>query len=377
MNNQIERADHSHETLDEHAEGYDYARVNAVARIALYDDLRSAPRVTEIQPAPTGEFIENLASKVYEQAKTSGGTIPYTVIREVSENFIHARFAEVTVSILDDGNTIRFADQGPGIPQKEKAQLPGFTSAIEPMKRYIRGVGSGLPIVKEYLEFSHGTISIEDNLGTGSVVTISLKEAPGATEFAPANELGRTESAPSETTVPLAAALAPAAQTGLPTVGSGLGGMPAAGTPQYQAGGVQPLPAGPSQYAPAYQAGFPPQQPYHQFQQQVQAQPYQQGYPYPAQQTSAYLGQPAAAYPQTQHAIAPLVPPLSNREREFLPIFLSEGALGVTDLVHLTGVPQSSTHVTLTKLEQAGLIEKTAGQKRILTELGYQVANSL
>ncbi len=377
MNNQIERADHSHETLDEHAEGYDYARVNAVARIALYDDLRSAPRVTEIQPAPTGEFIENLASKVYEQAKTSGGTIPYTVIREVSENFIHARFAEVTVSILDDGNTIRFADQGPGIPQKEKAQLPGFTSAIEPMKRYIRGVGSGLPIVKEYLEFSHGTISIEDNLGTGSVVTISLKEAPGATEFAPANELGRTESAPSEATVPLAAALAPSAQTGLPTVGSGLGGMPAAGTPQYQAGGVQPLPAGPSQYAPAYQAGFPPQQPYHQFQQQVQAQPYQQGYPYPAQQTSAYLGQPAAAYPQTQHAIAPLVPPLSNREREFLPIFLSEGALGVTDLVHLTGVPQSSTHVTLTKLEQAGLIEKTAGQKRILTELGYQVANSL
>lgn len=377
MNDQIERADHSHETPDEHAEGYDYARVNAVARIALYDDLRSAPRVTEIQPAPTGEFIENLASKVYEQAKTSGGTIPYTVIREVSENFIHARFAEVTVSILDDGNTIRFADQGPGIPQKEKAQLPGFTSAIEPMKRYIRGVGSGLPIVKEYLEFSHGTISIEDNLGTGSVVTISLKEAPGATEFAPANELGRTESAPSEATVPHAAALAPSAQTGLPAVGSGLGGMPAAGTPQYQAGGVQPLPAGPSQYAPAYQAGFPPQQPYPQFQQQVQAQPYQQGYPYPAQQTSAYLGQPAAAYPQTQHAIAPLVPPLSNREREFLPIFLSEGALGVTDLVHLTGVPQSSTHVTLTKLEQAGLIEKTAGQKRILTELGYQVANSL
>ena len=65
MNNQIERADHSHETLDEHAEGYDYARVYAVASIALYDDLRSAPRVTEIQPAPTGEFIENLASKEY------------------------------------------------------------------------------------------------------------------------------------------------------------------------------------------------------------------------------------------------------------------------------------------------------------------------
>ena len=42
------------------------------------------------------------------------------------------------------------------------------------MKRYIRGVGSGLPIVREYLDYSHGTISIEDNLGTGAVVTISL-----------------------------------------------------------------------------------------------------------------------------------------------------------------------------------------------------------
>ena len=96
-------------------------------------------------------------------------TSPYTVIREVSENFIHARFAEIIVSILDEGNTIRFADQGPGIMMKDKAQLPGFTSAIEPMKHYIRGVGSGLPIVKEYLDFSHGTISIEDNLGTGAV----------------------------------------------------------------------------------------------------------------------------------------------------------------------------------------------------------------
>ncbi len=70
-------------------------------------------------------------------------------------------------------------------------------------------------------------------------------------------------------------------------------------------------------------------------------------------------------------------PPLSQRERDFLPIFLSEGALGVTDLSRLTGVPQSSTYVALSKLEEAGLIEKTVGQKRILTDLGYHVANSL
>lgn len=257
------------ETAGRAAGPFDYSFVQTIARIACYDDLRSAPRIVEVHPAATADFIENLASKVYEQAKMAGGRIPYTVIREVTENFIHAQFAEIIVSILDGGDTIRFADQGPGIVQKEKAQLPGFTSAIEPMKHYIRGVGSGLPIVKDYLDFSHGTISIEDNLGTGAVVTISLT---------------RTQEQPAE-------------QPG----GHSIGGRQA----------------------------------------------------------------------------APLIPPLSQRERDFLSMFLSEGALGVTDLSRLTGVAASSTHSVLSKLEESGLVEKTAGSKRILTDLGFQAANSL
>lgn len=278
MNNQIENLPQHEEPAANQAGTFDYTQVETTARIALYDDLRSAPRITEIPPASTADFIEHLASKIYEQAKMSGGTIPYTVIREVSENFIHARFAEIIVSILDAGNTIRFADQGPGITHKEKAQLPGFTSAIEPMKHYIRGVGSGLPIVKEYLDFSHGTISIEDNLGTGAVVTISLKEEP--------------------------------------------------------------------QVEPAW-----------------------------ASQTPGNGRNRPGSFQRTPSPS--LAPPLSQRERDFLPFFLSEGALGVTDIARLTGVPQSSTYVTLSKLEEAGLVEKTVGQKRILTDLGYQVATSI
>ena len=156
----------------------DFSRALSSARIACYDNFRSAPRVTEIEPTTTAEFIENLASTIYTQAQQAGGEIPYTVIREVSENFIHAQFREVVVSIFDKGNTIRFSDQGPGIPEKGKAQQPGFSSAIEPMKRYIRGVGSGLPLVKEYLSFSHGRITIEDNLNKGAVVTISVNSEP-------------------------------------------------------------------------------------------------------------------------------------------------------------------------------------------------------
>ena len=161
--------------MNEYAEKpFDYTFVDSIARIALYDDMKSAPRITRIEPAPTNDFIEHLTTTVYEQAKLSGGKVPYSVIREVSENFIHAQFREIVVSILDNGNTIRFADQGPGIAEKEKAQEPGFSSAIEPMKEYIRGVGSGFPIVRDYLGILDGSIVIEDNLTAGAVVTISL-----------------------------------------------------------------------------------------------------------------------------------------------------------------------------------------------------------
>lgn len=159
-------------------EPFDYTFVHTVARVAVYDDLKMAPHVIEIEPAPTAEYIEKLADVITEQSTRRGGKIPYSAIREVSENFIHARFTEVVVSILDGGNTIRFCDQGPGIKDKTNATRPGFTSAIEPMKHYIRGVGSGLPLVKEYLTFSNGEMTIEDNMNNGSVVTLSLKQEP-------------------------------------------------------------------------------------------------------------------------------------------------------------------------------------------------------
>lgn len=152
----------------------DLSYIDSFSRIAVYDDLLSSPKIVEIDPSETNAYIENLASSTYELSKAAGGSIPYTVIREVSENFIHADFIEPTISIFDKGNTIRFADQGPGIPKKDVAQLPGFTSASGDMKHYIRGVGSGLPIVKEYLSFTGGKLVIEDNIKNGTVITISI-----------------------------------------------------------------------------------------------------------------------------------------------------------------------------------------------------------
>ena len=154
----------------------DLSVVRTPARIAVYDDLKAPPKVLTINPDLTNNFIEKLSSSIYDESNKKGGKIPYTVIREIAENFIHASFCEVVVSILDNGNTIRFSDQGPGFSDIENAKLPGFTSATESMKQYIRGVGSGLPTVLDYLNFSDGNLKIENNLKNGSVVTISMLE---------------------------------------------------------------------------------------------------------------------------------------------------------------------------------------------------------
>ena len=347
---------------------FDYSFVETTGRIALYDDLRSAPRVIDIPPSETAAYIEALASNIYEQARGAGGSIPYSVIREVSENFIHARFREVVVSILDHGNTIRFADHGPGIPAKEKAQMPGFTSASEPMKQYIRGVGSGLPLVRDYMESFRGTITIDDNLGTGAVVTVSLVHDPLDDPAALEQELQREQQAFAETAMraapPMAAASAPGAT---PALGAAAASMapavpanayPAAPYPVTAAPAVQPGMAQPLATAPM--AAAPVAQPYPV---QPAAQP---GYP-------AYPAAPAYGY-GVPGALAG--PPLSDREREFLKYFLSEGILGITDMKNITGHPGSTVHTTMEKLQEAGLIGRV-GQKRALTPYGEQVARSI
>lgn len=337
---------------------FDFSFVDTTARIAVYDDLRSAPRIVEIPPAETGAFIENLASTIYNQARTSGGSIPYTVVREVSENFIHARFREIIVSIMDNGNTIRFADQGPGIISKDKAQLPGFSSAVEPMKHYIRGVGSGLPIVKDYLDISHGSITIEDNLNCGSVITISLENEPSS----------------AATIAPTTATLQPAGQTQVPVTQAPIAEptyqLPLADqpvepvAPNYAT--PYPVNAAPlNQQAPYYGGAYPQQTAY------GQAAPYPQPAPYPY----------GAVAPTHQRALGhTVIPHLSENAKTVLRLLNNEGGpLRITDITEWTGIAPSSTYKILSQLEDQGLIARDLvnTKLRTLTDIGYQVAQAL
>lgn len=150
------------------------------ARIAVYDDPAVTPRVVVIEPMDVRDYLAEITKAVTNLAKEQGGTIPFTIIREIVENFIHAYFIEPTITILDGGNTIRFCDQGPGIKEKEKALQFGTTSATDPMKHYIRGVGSGLPIAQQYMLDKGGSLTIQDNISSGTIVTISTRPQKSA-----------------------------------------------------------------------------------------------------------------------------------------------------------------------------------------------------
>jgi len=143
-------------------------------RIAIYDTLTSPPRVIAVEEEDLPALIASLAEKTYHYCREQGGQVPYTVLQELMENLLHAYFLDVVVTILDNGQTIRISDHGPGVEHKDRAFQPGFTTATARQRQIIRGVGSGLPIARESLQFLRGVLTVEDNLGGGAVFTIRM-----------------------------------------------------------------------------------------------------------------------------------------------------------------------------------------------------------
>jgi hypothetical protein len=145
-------------------------------RVAIYDSPLAPPQVVSLSSEDFTQLIGELSARTHGYARERGGRIPFVVIKEIVENLIHAYFKDAVVTIMDDGNTIRISDQGPGIPDevKQRAFEPGFTTATRDMRRFIKGVGSGLPVAQEQLKFLGGVITIENNLKAGTVVTLRV-----------------------------------------------------------------------------------------------------------------------------------------------------------------------------------------------------------
>ena len=231
------------------------------------------------------------------------------------------------------------------------------------MKQYIRGVGSGLPYVQQYMTDRGGSLTIEDNISGGTIVTISnviQDEQPMADQPVDDQAFGmggvQGQGAMGMQAVPAAQGGGmPAAMPGMTsTVPQGIGMQQYGATPYGQV---------------AYpQGGFAPGWP------QYQQTPMQQGLPY--QQRGQY--QPYMQPQQTMPAPQPAHFSLSERDVSVLSYLKANPTVGPTDLTHAFGSSQPTWTRELQKLERAGFIRKNKGaQKYALTDLGRTYAQQL
>lgn len=370
-------------------------------RISVYDDMLSTPRVIVVEQSDVRTYLEDVTNTVYRTMKEQGGKLSLMIIRELVENFIHAQFTEPVISILDNGNTIRFADQGPGIHDKERAFEFGVTSADREKKRYIRGTGAGLPMVQQYVENAGGAIAVEDNLGAGTVVTVSV-DAKRAAELEHAVSRGAAvrsgcahEAEPAAAPMqnpadPWAAARYQAgaypAQAGYPQQPYGAGTYPAQmpygmmagqmqGAAQAQPGGFPgaQVPAGTApgafQQQPAYCPGYPQGYP-------MQGFPQQQGFPQPGFPQAGMpgmgyeqMGMPGQGYVQAAPAPVRQGPYVSERGTAALLFIYQNGKGGPTDLTRALGRSDATWSRELDALASTGLVHKPR-QKYVLTDMG-------
>jgi Histidine kinase-, DNA gyrase B-, and HSP90-like ATPase/Sugar-specific transcriptional regulator TrmB len=150
-------------------------------RIAVYPG-GGTPEITEVSASDPGSATRKFTRFVSEKVREVGGRVPEESIREVVENLIHAGYRGVVISVLDDGNVVRVSDKGPGVENKSRAMEFGFSGAAPGALGEIRGVGAGLGIARAAAEKVGGTLTIEDNIGGGTVATISVAGDEAVTE---------------------------------------------------------------------------------------------------------------------------------------------------------------------------------------------------
>ena len=145
-------------------------------KVAVYPK-SGEPEVSEVSAASPRAASAKFTRLVMEEIAASGGRVPEEALRELVENLVHAEFRGVVISILEDGNVVRISDKGPGLEQKERAFEFGFSGATLEAAREIRGVGAGLGIARAAAEKAGGKVTVEDNIGGGTVATISVGDS--------------------------------------------------------------------------------------------------------------------------------------------------------------------------------------------------------
>jgi anti-sigma regulatory factor (Ser/Thr protein kinase) len=144
-----------------------------VVRVAVHRASLEPPAITEIRDIAPAPIIESTFSHVAQIS-----SVPPLALREIIENLVHADFRDALVTVLDAGRTVRVSDRGPGVSDPRRAMEPGYTTADERIRQIVRGAGSGLALASGLVAAEGGLLELEDNLGGGTVVTITVDAPP-------------------------------------------------------------------------------------------------------------------------------------------------------------------------------------------------------
>ena len=131
-----------------------------------------------VYPVEGGDMIEagEASSKMKLTLKKLG--LPQDVIRRASicmyegeiNMVIHADGGRVEVEVGMDAITIRLIDQGPGIPDVDRAMEEGYSTAGDVARDLGFGAGMGLPNMKKYTD----DMEIVTKLGVGTKITMEV-----------------------------------------------------------------------------------------------------------------------------------------------------------------------------------------------------------
>lgn len=122
------------------------------------------------------KFQLNLSKDVMVLGDRSGLT---SVITNLVENAVKYSADGATVNVTlneeKDKVVLRIADNGPGIPDREKKKIfQKFYRIGEEETRRTKGTGLGLYIVEKILALHKGRVSVKDNVPLGSVFEVEL-----------------------------------------------------------------------------------------------------------------------------------------------------------------------------------------------------------
>jgi anti-sigma regulatory factor (Ser/Thr protein kinase) len=119
-------------------------------------------------------YASSQIKKTLKQLNVDPAVIKRVVIAlyEAEVNIVaHAYRGVIYAQVEGSGIKLRLEDEGPGIPDIDKAMTPGFSTASQQVREMGFGAGMGLPNISDNAD----NFKIESSVGKGTTLYIEIK----------------------------------------------------------------------------------------------------------------------------------------------------------------------------------------------------------